>query len=193
MGATDQELLSRLLDDEDISEIEMRRILKKMQSSRKLRAQFQRYNIIGDAMRGQLPFRLHDHFSDDVVDRVNCMMKPNSSLSESGRGRAKMKAVAGLALAASLAVFLLVAFQSLTPPAVDIDGASARIVAGQVVEEGDAQGIGEKKLHNFVLSPDALAEFNSYVVNHAEYASFRVSMPHVRIVGYDQIQPENNE
>lgn len=193
MRATDQELLSRLFDDEDISEFEMRRILRKMQSSRELRAKFQRYNIIGHAMRGQLPSRLHGHLSDDVVDRVACMVKSDSSSSESGRGRAKMKAVAGLALAASLAVFLLVAFQSLTPPVVDTDGAGARIVAGQVVEEGDAQRIGEQELHNFVLSLDALAEFNSYVVNHAEYASLRASMPHVRIVGYDQIQSENNE
>ncbi|MEJ2115455.1 MAG: hypothetical protein P8X88_05275 [Gammaproteobacteria bacterium] len=60
------------------------------------------------------------------------------------------------------------------------------VVASRVVEEGDIQRVSSKDLENFISNPEAAASFNSYIMNHAEYASPRVSVPHVRIVGYDK-------
>ena len=179
--------------DEDISEFEMQRILREMQSSPELRAKLQRYNIIGHAMRGQLPARLNYNLPDDVMNELSSEMKPDSGLNESRRDSAsiKIKMAIGFVAAASVAVVSFIAFQNLIQLDKSIDNVT--VVAEQIAEENSAQYISEEKLHDFISSPEAAEEFNSYFVNHVEYASPRASMPHVRIVGYGRIQPENDD
>lgn len=191
MKETDQELLSKMLDEE-VSKFEMQRILREMQSSFELRAKFQRYNIIGHAMRGQLPARLNYNFLDDVMNELSSEVKPGSGSNESGRDSAntKIKTAISFAVAASVAVVSFIAFQNLVQPDKNID--SATVVAEQAAEENSVQYINEEKLHDFISSPEAAEEFNSYFVNHVEYASPRASMPHVRIIGYGRIQPEKD-
>jgi hypothetical protein len=71
--------------------------------------------------------------------------------------------------------------------------AAPAIVADRVIEESDIQRVSNEDLQNFISNPEAAASFNSYIMNHAEYASPRVSVPHVRIVGYgkDEINSNN--
>ena len=68
----------------------------------------------------------------------------------------------------------------------------AAIVADRVVEESDIQRVSSEDLQNFISNPKAAASFNSYIMNHAEYASPRVSVPHVRIVGYGKDEIDTN-
>ena len=63
MNEIDQELLSRILD-ESVSEFETQRILKEIQSNSELRAIYQRYIMIGYAMRKELPMRLNKNFTN---------------------------------------------------------------------------------------------------------------------------------
>ena len=190
MKETDQELLSRILDEE-VSEFEAKRILKEMQSNPELRATFQRYNLIGHAIRKQLPARLNHNFTNEVMSKLSDEGILGLNANESTQAFAnsnKIKTTIGLAIAASVAVFSFVAFQNF----MQANTNTAPVLAERVVNESDIQRVSRKELQSFISNPKAAAEFNSYIVNHAEYASPRVSMPHVRIVGYDQDQFEDN-
>lgn len=191
MKEIDQELLSRILD-EDVSEFETQRILREMKSSPELRATFQRYNVIGHAMRKQLPARLNHNFNNEVMSKLSNEVILDSDSNESVQSFSnsnKIKTTIGLAIAASVAVFSFVTFQNFIQPSTTTN--SAPVIAERIVEESDIQRVSREELQNFISNPEAAAEFNSYMVNHAEYASPRVSMPHVRIVGYGQEQYNN--
>ncbi len=193
MKENDLEILSRILD-EDVSEFEAHRILKEMHYNPELRATYQRYNLTAHAIRKQLPTRLNHNFTDEVMlkiseDETNGLktngLKTNVSLIALA-GSNKIKATVGLAIAASVTVFSFLTIQNFLQP--NSDSANAPVIAERVIEESDIQRVNEKELQNFISNPKANADFNSYMANHAEYASPRVSMPHVRIVGYDKIE-----
>ncbi len=191
MKETDQELLSRILD-EDVSEFETQRILKEMGSSDEHRSTLQRYNLIGHAIRKELPKEFNTNFADQVIEKLDD--EGQKSITEEGfnslnsANSNKVKTMVGLAIAASVAVFSFVTLQDFLQPSVESEQAIAPVVAERVIEESDIQRVSIEELQNFTSSPEAAAEFNSYIVNHAEYASPRASMPHVRIVGYDKEQ-----
>ncbi|MCZ6566453.1 MAG: sigma-E factor negative regulatory protein [Gammaproteobacteria bacterium] len=187
MKEIDQELLSRILDEE-ISEFETQRILKEMQSSPEHQATLQRYNMIGHAMRKDLPSTLNHNFASEVMGKLSGEVILDSGLGQTVSSPNRFKAVVGLAIAASVAVFSFVAFQNFIQPNTD----ATPIVAERIIEESDIQRVSTEDLQNFIADPIVAAEFNSYIVNHAEYASPRASMPHVRIVGYDQDQYIDN-
>ena len=191
MKETDQELLSRILD-EDVSEFETQRILKEMQSDDELRIKLHRYNLIGHAMRSELPNQIDQNFVQNVMSKLtdedmaepelNEVIKPIKDVLEKDSSR--FKTAIGLAIAASVAVVSFVSFQNYVQTKNEITPAA--VVADRVVEESDIQRVSSEDLQNFISNPEAAASFNSYIMNHAEYASPRVSVPHVRIVGYDK-------
>ena len=183
MKESEHELISRILD-EDISEFETKRILKEFESDSELKAKFKRYNLIGHAMRKQIPPQISHDFSQQVMNKLSNEAPIESAIEFTSSN--KIKATVGLAIAASVAVISFVAFQNFTQS--DVNPTVAPVVAERVIKESDIQRVSREELQSFVSNPEAEAEFNSYIVNHAEYASPRSSMPHVRIVGYDQIQ-----
>ncbi|MEJ2115456.1 MAG: sigma-E factor negative regulatory protein [Gammaproteobacteria bacterium] len=69
MKEKNQELLSRILD-EDVSEFETQRILKEMSSDGELRMKFQRYSLIGYALRNELPESINQNFVHGVMDKL---------------------------------------------------------------------------------------------------------------------------
>jgi len=189
MKETDQELLSRMLD-EDMSEFETRRILKEISSSAEHRDTLQRYSLIGHAISNELPTKLNTKFADQVMAKLEHEVQDavtaedlNSSSENSAN---KVKTMVGLAIAASVAVFSFVTLQDFLQPGVNTDQAPTPVVAERIIEESDIQRVSIEEMQSFTSNPEAAAEFNSYILNHAEYASPRASMPHVRIVGYDK-------
>lgn len=200
MKEIDQELLSRILD-ENVSEFETQRILKEMKSDDELRSKLHRYNVIGHAMRNELPAQINKNFVHNVMskladeniseldenvapvnERINKVIEKDSS---------RFKTAIGLAIAASVAVVSFVSFQNYVQT--NNEDAAPAMVADRVIEESDIQRVSSEDLQNFISNPEAAASFNSYIMNHAEYASPRVSVPHVRIVGYgkDEINTKN--
>ena len=188
MKDVDKELLSRILD-EDISEFEIQRILKEINSNDELSSTLQRYDLIGHAMRNELPKQFNQNFVHNVssklmneeMDAADPELK-EVEVTETNNGFDRFKTAIGFAIAASVAVFSFVAFQNIFQP--DVDTAPNAIVADQAVDQTDIQRVSSEELQNFISNPKAAASFNSYIMNHAEYASPRVSVPHVRIVGY---------
>ena len=195
MKETNQELLSRILD-EDISEFEAQRILKDIKADDELRSTLQRYDMIGHVMRKELPSGFNQNFVHNVMSQIEQeeMDAPDPELNASELNEIitenKFKTFIGLAIAASVAVFSFVAFQNFLQP--ETDTTPPAIVADRVVEESDIQRVSSEELQNFISNPEAAASFNSYIMNHAEYASPRVSVPHVRIVGYGKDEIEKN-
>ncbi len=197
MKETSQELLSRVLD-EDVPEFETQRILKEMQSNDELRSTLHRYSVIGYAMRDELPKQINSNFVHNVMSRLTYeeMSAPESNednelenenyIKDSGR----FKTAIGLAIAASVAVVSFVSFQNYVQT--NNETTPASIVADRVVEESDIQRVSSEDLQNFISNPKAAASFNSYIMNHTEYASPRVSVPHVRIVGYGKDEIDTN-
>ncbi len=186
MKELDQELLSRILD-EDVSEFEAQKILKEYRSNPELQAIYHRYNIIGHAMRKELPAKLNHSFTKEVMSKLSdekISVPESTEVSEITNRTNKYTTAIGIAIAASVAVFSFVAFQNFMQPTTNTE--NIPVVAERVVEESDIQRVSAEELQSVYSNPKAAAEFNSYIVNHAEYASPRVSMPHVRIVGYDQ-------
>ena len=186
MKDLDQELLSRILD-EDVSEFEVQKILKEYRSDPELQAVYCRYNIIGHAMRKELPAKLNHSFAKEVMSKLaaeDISTSDSTEISPATSRTNKYTTPIGLAIAASVAVFSFVAFQNFMQPAINTE--NIPVVAERVVEESDIQRVSAEELQSIYSNPKAAAEFNSYIVNHAEYASPRVSMPHVRIVGYGQ-------
>ncbi|MEM7400845.1 MAG: sigma-E factor negative regulatory protein [Pseudomonadota bacterium] len=181
-----KELLSRILD-EDISEFEAQRILKEINSNDELGLTLQRYDLIGHAMRKELPKQFNQNFVHNISSKlINEEMEIPSpghrEVIETTNGFNRFKTAVGFAIAASVAVFSFVAFQNIFQP--DVNTTPNAIVADQIVEQTDIQRVSSEDLQNFISNPKAAASFNSYIMNHAEYASPRVSVPHVRIVGY---------
>ena len=180
MKETDQELVSRILD-EDVSEFETRRILKKIQQDPELYSAYQRYNLIGYAMRKHLPTRLNPDFSKEVMSKLSFDQKSESRSSSSGLEN--MKVPVGMGVAALVVVLSFMMLQDFIP----LDPSSS-VAPVKVTERA-----GEEKAQDFASSPKAAEDFNSYIVNHAEYASPRVSMPRVRIVSYNRPYSENGD
>lgn len=187
MKEIDQELLSRILD-EDVSEFETQRILKEMKSDSELRSKLQRYSLMGHAVRKELPEVVNKNFVDSVMNKLANEEMLDSEIDESieqaedVKDNGRFKTAIGLAIAASVAVVSFVSFQNYVQNNNEV--APAAMVADRIVEEKDIQRVSSQDLQNFSSNPEAAASFNSYIMNHAEYASPRVSVPHVRIVGY---------
>lgn len=178
MKETDQELVSRILDEE-VSEFETRRILKKIQHDPELYSTYQRYNLIGYAMRKQLPTRLNPGFSKEVMDRLSAGAEPGTDHLPYRAANVRIPLAMGVAAALALFSFVMLQdFIPLTP--------SSGIAPVEIAER-----VGEDDVQDFVSSPKAAEDFNSYIVNHAEYASPRVSMPRVRIVSYNRPYSDN--
>jgi negative regulator of sigma E activity len=200
MKEIDQELLSRILD-ENVSEFETQRILKEMQADDELSLKLHRYNVIGHAMRNELPPHINQNFVHNVMSKLvdENISEPDEVVAPFNeranevieKDPSRFKTALGLAIAASVAVVSFVSFQNYVQTNNEV--AAPAIVADRVIEESDIQRVSNEDLQNFISNPEAAASFNSYIMNHAEYASPRVSVPHVRIVGYgkDEINSNN--
>ena len=196
MKEIDQELLSRI-SDENVSEFETQRILKEMQSDDELRSKLHRYNVIGHAMRNELPPQINQNFVHNVMSKLadENMSELEEVVTQAQevieKDSSRFKTALGLAIAASVAVVSFVSFQNYVQTNNEV--VAPAVVADRVIEESDIQRVSSEDLQSFISNPEAAASFNSYIMNHAEYASPRVAVPHVRIVGYgkDEINTNN--
>ena len=178
-----REQLSALADDE-LSDAERPLLLGRLQRDPALRACLGRYELIGEVMRGA-----GDAAALGVAERVRKALDDELPLTATARGRAGwLKPVAGLAVAASVALVAVLAVNTLHKPGGEAATALASagpaagtpaVVAGVDNPEGEQWDR---------LDPSVDKRLAGYLVNHNEYAASRGVqgvMPYVRIVGYD--------
>jgi sigma-E factor negative regulatory protein RseA len=196
MTVTKNERLSALVDNE-ADGFEVRRLLDELGRHEQDMALWERYHLIGDAVRGGLNRFARRRFADEVMARID--REPAPVAAGSAAGRRLVKPVAGMAMAATVAVAALVGFvnfadgpepglpvvaeaQTVVPP-IDVRATPAADL-GQVAAAGRVPGPAEPAMAPLEASD---ARIHSFIVNHAEHAAGRGLMPYVRVVGYESL------
>jgi sigma-E factor negative regulatory protein RseA len=173
-----REQLSALVDEE-LDEVERPLLLGRLQRDNELRDILGHYQLISEVMRGA-----GQAAALGIADRVRRALEKEAALPEADRlnprGLRWLKPVAGLAVAASVALVAVLAVTSVRESAVE----TAPRVATQNVAPATR---GSDELWERI-EPRIDKRMAAYLVNHNEYAASRGVqgvMPYVRIVGYE--------
>ncbi len=178
------EQLSALVDDE-LADSEQALLVRQLVKKPELRERLLHYQVISDALHDKLPERIDTHFHQRVHAAIAQEVTIHASPSPSRLG-ALVRPLAGLAVAASVAVVAVISLQAVRQQ----DPASAPAVAS-------APGA-----DNYIRAENAPAPavpargLDVYLVNHNEFAVTRGMqgmLPYVRIVGQDQQPPADSE
>jgi sigma-E factor negative regulatory protein RseA len=168
------EQLSALVDDE-LDAAEQALLLRQIGADEMLRERLARYQLISDALQNHLPPRLDVGFHNSV--QAALQEEPAVHV-ESSRFAGVAKPVAGLAIAASVAVVAVLSLQSVRHESPSSTSAMAR---APVVQDYLRAEIKTPS----AASPHAPQNLNAYLVNHNEYAVNRGMLPYVRLVGHE--------
>jgi sigma-E factor negative regulatory protein RseA len=170
-----------------------------------LRVRWSRYHLVRDVLR----HKAYPDAGTEVSDRLRgCMADEPLHFPDrrgAGRWRGALKPLAGVALAASVAVVAVLAVRSQGPLPGEADGAatpaaqiatSAPLVpAGSTAAvtpvarlvQAEVPAAGLRRLQWSTSEPAVANRLNGYLVNHSEYLGGAVQSihPYARIVGYD--------
>jgi len=200
------EKLSLLLDDD--SATDMNAVLDEVMADVNLQYRMQRYQIIGETMRNELPQAIDTGFHHSVMAKIR-EQSPSAVLHDKVDtpvkalpllARTWFKPFAGLAVAASVAVVTVALWQPLQQQgAVPNDGlvsadqqkveqlAGQQVVSAAVPVSSRVQSGTRWKLEQ--ESPVLQRKLNAYLVNHTEYSnSIQGLIPQARVAGFDAEQ-----
>lgn len=179
------EQVSSLLDDELPSQ-EAELLLARMQRDPALRRRYARYALISEAARGRT-------LAVDLAARVSVALEdvpahqPKSARLD--RWVSHLRPVAGLAVAASVAMFAVLALSPEPTPA-PAEVVPALTPGSQAVLRPQQAGF------SGVSSPELQTQLRQYLLNHSEHASsirLRGVMPYVQIAAHDATVAEQVE
>jgi sigma-E factor negative regulatory protein RseA len=178
------EQLSALVDGE-LPGAEKEMLLTRLARDPELKRKWRTYHMISASLRNQLP----EHTDQNLAERVGGMLEqepPILAATAAGASRwpRVFKPLAGLAIAASVAVVAVLTMQQLRPSSTT--DSTAIVASGPVSDPaGGYTRVDSGQRHAGSPTPDYL---NQYLVNHNEYAAssgIRGMLPYVRIVGSD--------
>ncbi len=171
------EQLSALLDDE-LAEAEQSLLLRQLAKSGDLRSRLSRYQLISDAIHDNLPAQVDPEFHARVLAGLPDQTPGHPAAAEL---RKLYRPLAGLALAASVAVVAVVSLQNSRVQA----PSATPVVASAPAPEDYIRA--EHAPQSSAHTRDATG-LDIYLVNHNEYAvnrGMQGMLPYVRIVGHD--------
>ncbi len=170
-----KEELSALVDNE-LSELEERRVLKTLAADTGLRDTWGRYHLIRAALRRELDITS----ASGLAARVTAHLTALSPARAVFVWRPVAKVAGSLAIAATVAAVTLVGVQLLHRP----DGAGSAVVATSAPAATPVR-VGATRWDT--NQPELERTLNVYLVEHNEFASTGVGgmLPYVRVVGYD--------
>lgn len=183
------EQISSLLDNE-LSQKEIRHTLDMLQTDAALRAKWDRYNLIGDAMRGEairfsaasIADRVHASLEHETVDF------PTSRIIPIGRTRRLssrwQKSIGGAALAASVAVITVLSFPQFIN---DSQGPGSVAIAERAAPDPAPYLVQSSTRWKNLSEPKVESKLNSFLIDHNEYAApggIGV-IPYANFVSYD--------
>ena len=202
-----QEQISALVDDE-IHDTELKTVITELTKNKASAECWQRYNLISDALRNNLP----DAVEPDLARRVQLALENEPTVLAPQRMRipAKMlpalKQVGGMAVAASVAVVMVVSLQNDQQSGLDAGqqmvqqqktappSAPATLVADveqPAVQPQQPVAVSSRPVlvadierpQPVAVSPQAFdPRFESYLINHSEYAVTTGMLPYARVV-----------
>ena len=181
-----EEILSAFVDEET-SAFETRLSVKELITNDGQRSRWERYHLISDTMRGNIPPIIDKEFCNRIMQTIDGMAAedvPEERMSM--RSSDILKPVAGVALAASIAILTVFSVKTLIDqtPSLGSESVAKLPTQDQKVASNSNLKSGESTPSN----PPEDARLNSYLVNHAEYASRRSMIPYARLVGYNTNQ-----
>jgi sigma-E factor negative regulatory protein RseA len=171
------EQLSVLVDGEcEAWELEF--ALRRLAGDPELKARWQFYHLISDALRNNLPETVDTHFAERIKAVIAAEVPLHTPTKSAGPSW--YKPAAGLAVAASVGL-MAVALWTLRPGGLNETASPGPVAATPPVPYPRSPMMAE--------ADRALeSRLNSYLVNHNEYASMNSVngvLPYVRMVGYD--------
>jgi sigma-E factor negative regulatory protein RseA len=205
------EKLSAVMDDFQANE-EEQKALNELLADINQRNTLSRYQLIGDAMRNEIPSQIRLGFAADVMSQIaqEPSLKPPAKKKRitepeiSSLWSWLFKPVAGLAVAAAVAVITISTFQStqLTNSQPDqlanADASKAKVeMLTQIpVMQNNAQLVSTAAFPRKVVNgmnwkikrnePAVQNKLNLYLINHNEYSnSMSGIIPQARVVGFD--------
>lgn len=181
-----REQISALVDGE-LALAERRLLLERLVRDPALRAHWDNYQLISDSLRQSLAPLTDPGLADRVLAALEA--EPAHQSVSPSRWLSVVRPVAGLAVAASVAV---VAVLTLQQPDVPRPGAGAVQLAATPPAPADYARLAPvppQVATSEVRTPQSASRLNEYLVNHSEYAAsggMPGMLPHARIVGYDR-------
>ncbi len=184
--------LSALADGE-CDELESARTLKALRADAALRDRWSRIHLARAVMRGEHGGLLGEDFAGRVaraVDGEAHMLVPERAAEEPPRPRRWARPLAGLAIAASVAVVSVVGLQSLERDApqrsallaeTPLTGVEAPLAVPAAVNGGTRWDLDRGEIAQ---------RLNGYLLNHMEYAAMgemQGMLPYSRLAGYDRV------
>lgn len=178
------EQLSALVDDE-LPDAEQALLIRQLSADNELQGVLSRYQLVRDALHDNLPRQLDAGFHE----RVHAALQQEAVI-HAAPARAVSRwyrPLAGMAIAASVAIVAVGSLQSKRPEA---PGAAQELAAAPSID-------------NYIRAANAPAPvaqsgnargLDVYLVNHNEYAvnrGMQGMLPYVRLVGQD-MQPDSN-
>lgn len=176
-----REQISALVDGE-LAGAEQRLLLERLTRDPALRAHWANYQLISDSLRQSLAPLTDTGLADRIMAAVE--QDPVQQVGRPAHWLGVLKPVAGLAVAASVAV---VAVLTLQAP----DSAPPGTVGAQLAATPPASATYARLTPPppAVTATPASGRLNEYLVNHSEYAAsggIPGMLPHARIVGYER-------
>ena len=185
-------------------------VLDEVLSDVNLQYEMRRYRMIGETIRHELPDHIDTEFSVGVMAEINRIENNDSSmikLSETESAPSLwawpfLKPIAGLAIAASVAIVSVTLWQSVnigpqtgqvTDQLVNIDQQKIQQLANQPLQL-DAVTVSSKINEGMrwkVINGNAAMQqkLNGYLINHTEYSnSIQGLIPQARVAGFDSQQ-----
>lgn len=182
------EKVSALMDG-DLAGNDAQDVIHDLKQSAELRQCWERYHLIGDALRNNLPPVVRH----DLASRISAAIEADTSQPLSPvvpfvpRQKNKptpffLKPLAGLAIAASVAAVAVVSF--------DMGGDVVPAVQTMAAAPVQMQGVNRLPVSVTPLVVDeaaAQSRLNDYLVNHSQYSTVMQGemLPSARIVGYN--------
>jgi sigma-E factor negative regulatory protein RseA len=176
------EQLSALVDDE-LTDAEQSLLTRQIGRDADLRRRLSHYQLISDAMQNHLPERVDPAFSRRVHEALRPEPASHGAGIATGRLASLFRPVAGMAVAASVAVVAVTALQTgreeaaIPPASVATAPADSRFIRAQ-----------EEAVAVAPRPQTADSKLDVYLVNHNEYAASRGMqgmLPYIRIVGHE--------
>lgn len=176
MSEETRESLSALIDGEVATE-QAAQLIDRIVEDPSLRAAWGRYHLVSDVLHNTLS----DLGANDLQERVRESIDSEPIAFPRRRELASfIKPVAGLALAASVAIVAIIAFRNVEQEVVPSPQ--------RVAENRDNDRRPERVPMRWNVDVPAVEErLNTYLVDHSEYLDngMRGMLPYARIVGYD--------
>jgi len=181
-----KEQISAFIDDE-ISEAEKALLIRRLENDPVLRNQLSRYQLMHDTINKHLPNEIDLNFSDRVMavidDESSYNSKPNLDIKK------WLRPMAGMAVAASVAMLAIVGAQSLL-----LSGKPNNEDNFNTVASSNYQNMSKLRWSN--NQAEVGKSLNSYLVNHNEYTSslsIQGMLQYVRIAGFDLDDKQKEE